>query len=234
MVEFPQDLNQQLRRIYQQRQSISWTHPRTLVLIPFLTSYLNWNCLLEFGAWLGAVPIMLKDIELTMGLNHMNQFILIETFEDHEGEIINADGLRQHIERNIQSVDSKIEIYKSVLDMPEHRLDVVHFDSVKWQTELVEQFKDIQQYTHTNTMYVFDDYIAEWPDVIYCVDRIRNEYQLEVISTMGPKIFLGSPELKRQVLEIMEQHPEVSPRIFNIRETIAHGPVVSSGPDLMI
>lgn len=210
---------------------IAWTHPRAILLIAVLVDHLQLKRMIEIGTWMGAVPMMLQQLQSRCGTNGLQTFDLIENFEDHSPPIDNPMALKNRINDAFPNLDITISQDLSSLS---GSVDLIHFDSVKWQTQLLEQFETIKEHTHSHTLFVFDDYIAEWPDVIYCVDKIKEKHGYEVIATFGPKIYLGTASLKESILDYLSTQQRLLESFFNIRETIKHGLVISSGPELMI
>lgn len=230
-----ENLNQYLGALNRELAPYAWTHPRTLILITVLSEIFNYKSFAEIGSWVGAVPVMLKKLEGFLEIDQVNDFMLIENFEDHKSmgrdfPVKDPDSLTNFIK---QQVSSAVEItVQNNLNNLRGSFDVVHFDSVKWQTELLNQFETIYQHTHDETLFVFDDYMAEWPDVIYCVNKISVERGLAIVASFGPKIYLGSPNLKDAALSWVNKSV-LAHRVFNVRETIQFGLVISSGPLLM-
>lgn len=227
------ELSEKLVSLNKEFEDISWTHPKNIVILPIISEKMNYKHMLEIGTYMGAVPIMIKHLEKYLGIDCIKQFTLIENFDDHlmwKTEVADPLALKEVMIRKISSpVD--IIIKNSLVQISENSLpcfDVIHFDSVKWQYLLIKQFNAIQKYCHKNTLFIFDDYIAEWPDVIYCVNEIVKQNNLYVIATFGPKIYVGSNESKNRILEIVS-----NVEFFNIRETILYGNVISSGSGLI-
>jgi hypothetical protein len=226
-------IQQQISILDKEFKDISWTHPRNIVILPIVSKKLNYEHMLEIGTYMGAVPIMIKNLEKCLEMDCIKKFTLIENFEDHlmfKLEVTNSASLKTSILNNIPStVDITIKNSLAQISTDVRPcFDIIHFDSVKWQYLLIKQFNTIKKYCHNDTLFVFDDYIAEWPDVIYCVDEIIKQNSLSVIATFGPKIYIGSESLKNKILEAVTDI-----ELFNIRETILHGNVVSSGPELI-
>lgn len=224
-------IKQFLIQLYDEYKDQSWTHPRTLLLLAVLTKNLGYKNFVEVGTWLGAVPIMVKKIENYFNSDQLSNFVLIENFVDHVSnglEIADKDSLIQHINTHIPN--SKVTVYNDVLEI-NSRIDVIHFDSVKYQRELIAQFDQLKKYFTANTLYIFDDYIAEWSDVAYCVDVIASYNNLVVVAAFGPKIYLCSPELKQHILRLIKNNQELSSYI-DVRTTIKHGDVLGSNYNL--
>ena len=225
-----QDLNQEFYHD-------SWTHPRTLFLLSLLIEEFKYKSFLEIGSWLGSVPVMLQNISNHLHISQLEKFVLIDNFEDHKitlpynGTIVNAQQLHQHVTQKL--LHTEVEIYENISNVV-GSFDIMHFDSVKWKTELITQFEQIYKSANLNAVFLFDDYIAEWPDVIYCVDCIQQKYNLEVVATFGPKIYLTNGQQKNNILNFCRARQDLVDSLLNIRYTIKHGYVISSGPDLMI
>lgn len=235
------DLKTSLIEIHEKHKKISWSHPRALIFSTVLAKYFDYHNFLEIGAWLGAVPKIISDLQQLLEIDQFNYFLLIDNFEYHPVNIPDAETLQKILRDydkkiNIDVAKSDINLIGALENNLKVFVDTVHFDSVKWQTDLIVQFEMVHHYCHGNTLYIFDDYIAEWPDVIYCVDYILKKYKMKVIATFGPKIYIGTQKLKREILKYLKSLPEEDPikDLFNVRETIKHGLVISSGKELMI
>jgi len=224
-------IKQFLIQLYNEHKDQSWTHPRTLLLLSVLTKNLSYKNFVEIGTWLGTVPIMVKKLENYFNSDQLSNFVLIENFVDHVSngiEIADKDSLTQHINTHIPNI--KVTVYNHVSEI-NSQIDVIHFDSVKYQRELITQFDQLKKYFTANTLYIFDDYIAEWPDVAYCVDVIASYNNLVVVAAFGPKIYLCSPQLKQHILRLIKDLQELSSYI-DVRTTLKHGAVLGSNYNL--
>lgn len=226
------DLKLRLRSLNTAMINDSWTHPRTLVLLVLLAKWYNFIHFLEIGAWKGAVPIMIKSIEQWFGQDQFSRFTLIENFEDFHANdpLANPESLSNHIAQQLP-MPTNLEIFR-IIKTPDQVIDAVHFDSAKFQFMLIDQFNALFKYCSKQCVFVFDDYIAEWPDVIYCVDQIIEMHGLAVVASFGPKIYVANSSLKHNIIDTVRKNNMES--IFSIRHSIKHGEIVSSGPDLMI
>ena len=220
-----------LIELYNEHKEISWTHPRTLLLLAVLTKTLKYKNFTEVGTWLGAVPIMIKKLEYYFDSDQLKDFVLIENFKDHIAnkiKISDSLALQNHINKYIPNVN--INVYTDVSQI-NSTIDVIHFDSVKYQRDLINQFDSLKNYFTPNTLYIFDDYIAEWPDVIYCVDTIANYRNLSRVASFGPKVYLCTPQLKDYILRLISSNEELK-TYMDIRNTLKYGDVIGSDGNL--
>jgi len=218
--------------IHADYKDMSWTHPRTLLLLSVITDKLGFKNFTEIGTWLGAVPIMTKKLESYFGSNQLNDFVLVENFQDHvinNMKVVDGDSLTKHINDHISDINIKVHTNISDIDTS---IDVIHFDSVKYQRDLLKQFDALRKYFTPNTLYIFDDYIAEWPDVIHCVDAIADYHSLEMIGGFGPKVYLGSKDIKEQILAVVQEREELL-TYLEPRHTVEHGLVIGPGRNLV-
>lgn len=224
---------EQLKNINQQLQHISWSHPRTLLLLNILSSYTNAKTFLEIGTYMASVPRIYREIDKLLGKPTDIDFILIDNFEDHKNnEVCDPKSLKAFV--NTEHDIDRVDVFTS-LEKVCRQIDIVHFDSVKWQYQLIDQFDSLVKYFTEHTIYVFDDYIAEWPDVIHCVNHLKREHNLAVLASFGPKIYLIKRSQKDNILTQLNSDTLIlDHNFFNIRETIEHGPIVSSASGLMI
>lgn len=224
---------EQLKNINRQLQHISWSHPRTILLLNILSSYTNAKTFLEIGTYMASVPKIYYEIDKLLNKPTDIDFILIDNFEDHQNnEVCDTESLKSFV-KNKHGIQ-RVDVFTSLENVC-RQIDIVHFDSVKWQYQLIDQFDSIVKYFTENTIYVFDDYIAEWPDVIHCVNHLKREHNLAVLASFGPKIYLIKRSKKDNILTQLQTNTLISDfKFFDIRETIEHGPIVSSGSGLMI
>lgn len=232
-----QHLREHLQELNAKFYQDSWTHPRTLLLASVMSQEFGYGSMLEIGAWMGAVPKMLDDLARYLGHKNPRDFVLIDNFMDHErvqpcsGTVTTPEQLQQYVSNDLGP--GRVQVFRDLSSLS-GSFDIMHFDSVKWRTELLEQFDQVREQATPNAVFIFDDYIAEWPDVIYCVDTVQQRHALEVVASFGPKIYLSTAEVKNQVLQLCRDRRDLARSLLNVRHTIKHGEVVSSGPDLMM
>lgn len=226
------DFSDRLTKLHLEFANDSWSHPRTLVFLVVISKILDCRHFFEIGTWKGSVPIMLKRMEKWFDINQFQKITLVENFQDFDvnDHLASSENLLSSIQQKI-GMPVDIDISR-IIKKPLTQIDAIHFDSTKWQYMLIDQFTALKKYCSTKCVFVFDDYIAEWPDVIHCVNEIITNHELTVVGTFGPKIYVTDLKNKQLILGAIQDMGYTN--IFNIRHSIDWGDIVSSGPDLMI
>ncbi len=226
------DLQKYVNSLNTEYHAISYSQSSDLLLAAILIKEMGYNNFTEVGTWLGGTPIMLKKLENYFGGDRLTDLVLVENLQDHLKEdsiafefgITSNDKLKEYIKYHISSVN--ITIHNDVSQI-NNEIDIVHFDSVKDHINLIYQFDLLKKYYKPTTMFIFDDYSAEWPDVMYGADLIASYNNLEQVAALGHKAYLCSPSLKEHILNLVKSSIVFS-QFLEVRKTFKHGELIGS------
>jgi hypothetical protein len=151
--------------------------------------FLNWDSIKRATNAETSMPQNPAELELFIHSIMQQEKLLNETIRD---KILNPG-----------QIDCKIYTTAAELTIadPGVTYDIIHLDGDHNYDGVVQSFNDTLQFSHDETMWVFDDYSSLYIDVVCAADDIKSKYGLSVVVGTQNKLVVCKESFKRKIIQ---------------------------------